>query len=152
MNSRALHAQLAHEKYKSLRRIGSPMREDEIIGFLVSLVGGSITVWLFLKILRWWMHISKQKYEHEETRGVPAWLTGVIERLFFTLLIYFKLPGVPAAMLIWLTLKMVTNWNSPLRKEVDIKHIRLAFTSLLAGLISMGFAVYGGLIARGDIF
>lgn len=129
------------------------MNEEVFIGFLVSLVGGGIAAWLFLKILRWWMRVSKTKDKNEETRAVPSWLTGFIERFFFTLLIVFNLPGVPAAMLIWLTLKMVTNWNSPLRKaEVDIKHIRLAFTSLLAGLVSLGFSVYGGLIARGAIF
>ena len=128
------------------------MDEDIVIGFSVSLIGGGISAWLFLKILRLWMHLSKEKDVTEETRAVPSWVTGAIERLFFTLLIYFKLPGVPAAMLIWLTLKMVTNWNSPLRQETDKKHTRLSFTALLAGLISLGFAVYGGLIARGDFF
>ena len=128
------------------------MNDILAIGFAVSLIGGGISAWLFLIILRWWMHLSKEKAGDDETRAVPSWLTGVIERLFFTLLVYFKLSGVPAAMLIWLTLKMVTNWNSPLRKETDKKHTKLAFTALLAGLISLGFAVFGGLIARGDIF
>ena len=53
--------------------------------------------------------------------------------------------------MIWLTLKMVTNWNSPLRKtdERDVIQMRFAMSALIAGLISVGFAVIGGLIACG---
>ncbi|WP_126453446.1 hypothetical protein [Sulfuriflexus mobilis] len=127
------------------------MDEEIIIGFSVSLIGGGIGAWLFLKLLRKWMRLTKEAEENSGSRAVPSWITGVIERFFFTLLVHFQLPGVPAAMLIWLTLKMVTNWNSPLRKEADKNHTRLAFSALLAGLISLGFAVYGGLISRGDI-
>ena len=122
------------------------------IGFTISLVGGGVAAWLFLKILRRWMNLSKDESPDEPTRAVPSWLTGGIERLFFSLLIYFQFSGVPAAMLIWLTLKMVTNWNSPIREDADAKHIRLAFSALLAGLVSLGFAVIGGVIARGSVY
>lgn len=127
------------------------MDEELAIGLIASLVGGGVLALLFIKIMHWWLQIPKENDETKNIRAVPSWITGVIERLFFTFLVYFEFSGIPAAMLIWLTLKMVTEWNSPLRKGTDTKDPRLALTALLAGIISLGFAAYGGLIASGEI-
>ena len=49
----------------------------------------------------------------------------------------------------WLTLKMVTNWNRPRDEEID--RTTGALSALLAGLVSMMFALIGGLIVNGTI-
>src|SRR3989442_1456443 len=45
--------------------------------------------------------------------GVPPWLTGIIERLFFTVAVAFDLSGVATAMMAWMAIKLATNWNRP---------------------------------------
>jgi hypothetical protein len=69
-------------------------------------------------------------------------------------------------MIAWITVKMVSNWNRAgtvrfvgLKPGKDAgedtaplnRRIRGAFCALLAGLVSMGFALIGGLIAYGKI-
>ncbi len=49
----------------------------------------------------------------------------------------------------WITLKMVTNWNRP-STDKDQKTTG-AFSALLAGLVSMLFAIIGGLIVNGNL-
>ena len=43
--------------------------------------------------------------------GVPSWLTGTIERLFFTTAVAFELSGVATAMMAWMGVKLAANWN-----------------------------------------
>jgi hypothetical protein len=50
-------------------------------------------------------------------------------------------------MLTWLTLKMATNWNHPDWNNVPETRA-YALSALLGGLVSMMFALGGGLIAR----
>ena len=121
--------------------------ESWILGLLiVSLLLGGVTTWGFLKLLRWYLGITK---DESTEKHVPPWLTGVIERLFFTCVIAFKLSGVAIAMIGWITLKMVTNWNRP-STDKDQKTTG-AFSALLAGLVSMLFAIIGGLIVNGNL-
>ena len=115
-----------------------------LIGMSVSLVLGATTVGFSVYWMRKGLHISKPK----QPGRVPAWLTGLIERLFFTVVVAFNVSTTPVAMIGWLTVKMVTNWNRPGRNVDDIP---LAFTALLAGLISMLFAFIGGSICSGMI-
>jgi len=76
----------------------------------------------------------------------PA-LQGLIERLFFTLLIAFNISATAAAMMGWLAVKMVTNLNRP-GSPSDEPIVRArALTGLVGGLVSMTFALLGGLIA-----
>ena len=82
---------------------------------------------------------------------VPPWLTGGVERFFFTLLIALNLPNVDTvtAMLGWMALKMATHWHrpddttDPSDPEVS-RRKDYAFSALLAGLMSMTFALIGG--------
>jgi hypothetical protein len=115
------------------------------LGFAV-LVGGIVTS-LFVWLLRAWTGAPKATASAEEGRSVPPWLTGVVERLFFAVLVGLSVPGAPAAMMGWLALKLATNWN---HSDVTVANARpLAFTALLGGVVSMLFALVGGLICAG---
>jgi len=126
-----------------------------LIGLFVSLVIGGLVTWQFLERLRKWMGVTKEDAD-PATKGVPGWLLGLLERLFFTLVIAFNVSGAAVAMMGWLTLKMAVNWNRPHAGDTDdikrTRRIRFAMSALLTGLVAMGFALIGGLIARGEIF
>ena len=117
-----------------------------IVGLFVSLALGHVVVATFLGRLRRRLGLGSKPQTHDiAIARVPPWLTGVVERLFFTLLIAAGLTGVPTAMVGWLALKFATNWNHPAWKEVPTSRT-FAFSGLLAGLLSMLFAIWGGLI------
>jgi hypothetical protein len=116
------------------------------IGLFFSLVVGSVVTWLFLKVLRCWLGASEPKPRLSAgSKGVPPWLTGMVERCFFTLLVALDVSGVPTAMVGWLAVKLATNWNHPDWKDkLDTR--TYAFSALLGGLVSMLFALVGGLV------
>jgi hypothetical protein len=74
-----------------------------------------------------------------------------VERLFFTVLVGLEVPGAPAAMIGWLALKLATDWNHPDWKEKAAAR-EFAASALLGGLVSMLFALIGGLICAGKLF
>ena len=126
------------------------MSEEWIIGLLSSLVGGGVACWAFLKTLRLWLGVPPKPRLTEGSKGVPPWLTGIIERLFFTVLIGLDVSGVPTAMVGWLALKLATNWNHPDWKNKPNART-FALSALLGGLVSMFFAMIGGLICAGTL-
>jgi hypothetical protein len=76
---------------------------------------------------------------------------GVLERLFFTIVVIFYGAGVAAAMITWMVVKMATNWHliAKSTSEIDRKSLayrRFAFCSLYAGMVSLLFALLGGLL------
>ncbi|WP_157719519.1 hypothetical protein [Pseudomonas oryzae] len=81
--------------------------------------------------------------------SAPPWLTGMTERLFFTVLVAFAVSDVATTMVAWLALKLATNWH---RFQDDSTARYFGFSALLAGLVSMLFAFLGGLIVRGDLW
>jgi len=99
------------------------------------------------------MHLPEKPKpdEKDAPKGVPPSLTGIIERLFFTVIVAFNVSGFISAMVGWLALKLATNWN---RKFWDDTYsARLyGFSALIAGLVSMLFAFLGGLIIRGELW
>jgi hypothetical protein len=50
----------------------------------------------------------------------------------------------------WLALKMATNWNHPDWKQKPSAR-SFAFSALLGGLVSMLFALIGGLVCAGTL-
>ena len=112
--------------------------------FVSMLVGGFVTEFT-LKGLRKMRDVEKG----EESNVWSPWITGFIERGFFTVAVALQFPGFVAAMVGWIALKMVTHWQRMVDKSDDRTQIDLAFTALLAGLVSMFFAILGGLICRG---
>ncbi len=119
-----------------------------IVGLAVSLVGGWVGTWAFLGIFRKLYKLYPLPSAGDA--GVPAWLTGIVERAFFTFLVAFGVQAVAPAMVGWLALKLASNWNHPATPNKRTTRAN-AFLALLAGLISMGFAYVGGLICFGTI-
>ena len=116
-----------------------------ILGLGFSLVVGHFAVDYFLRELRKYMQLGDRPALPAGMNRVPPWLTGGLERLFFTLLVAFSVSGTSAAMVGWLALKMATNWNQPEFGD-DVKARSFAFSSLMAGVLSMLLALLGGLI------
>jgi hypothetical protein len=116
-----------------------------MIGLLFSVVVGGIATGLLLKGLRHWLGTLPKPRLSGDTKEVPPWLMGAVERLFFTVLIGVDVSGTPTAMIGWLALKLATNWNHPdWKAKPDIR--TFALSALLGGLISMFFALLGGLV------
>ena len=116
-----------------------------ITGLLFSVLVGGIVTWLFLKVLRSSLGTPDKARISGGGARVPPWLTGAVERLFFTVLVGLEVSGAPAAMIGWLALKLATNWNHPDWKDKPDART-FAFSALLAGLVSMLFALLGGLV------
>jgi hypothetical protein len=84
------------------------------------------------------------------TERVPALITGVVERLFFTVL-YGIIPdptGVPTLMFTWIAAKVAANWGHISRLSHPLT-TTFTIRALLAGLLSMLAALIGGVIVRG---
>lgn len=118
------------------------------IGLVVSLGGGWLAAWGVLKLWR------PEEEDQDHGIGVPNWMMGLGERLFFTPVVGLELSGAVVAMMVWLTVKMVTGWNrltsdDGQRATDGAARTRRAMASLFASLVSMFFALIGGLIGAG---
>ena len=123
-----------------------------LIGFAVSLLFGQAATLLFVWCLR--RRLERQHPERTDFpwRNTPAdvqpWLTGTVERIFFTLAAAFHVSGAVVAMIAWVGLKMATDWNRP-GGAGGQNPAGGAWTALLGGLVSMLFALLGGVICGG---
>ena len=121
------------------------------IGLGVSLGLGTFGTEYFRERLLDYMDLPKLD-EDEDTRPVPGRLTGITERLFFTVIIAFQVSGAAVAMMAWLGAKMAANWNRQVAETQgdpveNVRRRRGAIAALVTGLVSMLFAAVGGLIA-----
>ena len=119
-----------------------------LVGGTIALIGGGVAAWLFLAISKRLLGIPGKP--ESGAKRVPPWLTGAIERSFFFVLVTAGSQAVAPAMIGWLALKLATNWNHPswnTKTEVRTH----ALLGLLAGLVSLGFAYVGALIACGEL-
>jgi hypothetical protein len=122
------------------------------VGLIFALGVGGFFVWLFLKVLRSDLKLPDDNPDLK-TRQVPPWLTGLVERFFFTIavaLVMKALPVIITAMVTWLAVKMLANWNRPREEtpELTARRARGAIAALLGGLLSMLFALVGGLLSQ----
>ncbi len=121
-----------------------------IIGYGISVLGGGIVGWSFLKFIRSERRLGAKP--PTDADKVKPWLTGFIERTAFTSLVVMGMPGIGTVMMAWLGLKLATNWNHP-DFQNNPKARSHAFAALLAGLISMLFAYAGGVyVLQGYLF
>jgi hypothetical protein len=104
-------------------------------------------------VLRWlhrWLH-DRIGIEDED-KPVQPWLTGLIERFVFFLMVAFEMPATPVTMMAWLGIKMAASWNRSVStspdEEVETKQAQGAMAAVVLGLLSMGFALIGGLLFR----
>jgi hypothetical protein len=130
-----------------------------IHGLVVALGLGHLWTFTFLTVMRnriYHKTLKRKEIIKDVYIGalcVPAWVVGTIERTFFGALVAFDISATAAAMVTWILVKMATDWHRILPPiEEKGKHIigprSLAFGSLLAGMISLLFALIGGLVCR----
>lgn len=125
-----------------------------ILGPVVALVLGHLWTTSFLKVMRNRVYHRAVKDEEEidplftVSLAVPATVLGVIERIFFGALVAFDISATGAAMVTWILVKMATDWHRILAQKGELGPRALAFTSLSASMISLFFALIGGLMCR----
>ena len=130
-----------------------------VLGFAFSMLLGCWLTKIFLERIRESMlEFIKHKYKKDkeifdraveweiEELGVVDHAVGIVERGFFTIVIAFWVPGAAVAMISWIMVKMVTNWHQITGKNLTDRG--LALCSLMASLVSMFFALIGGLFCR----
>jgi hypothetical protein len=121
-----------------------------IVGFAISLGFGYLATQIFLVVLRRLIGLGPKPSPSGSEKGVPGWFLGLVERSFFTTLVGLQVAGAPAAMMGWLALKLAANWNHPdWKDQPDIR--TFALSALLAGLVSMLFALLGGMVCSGGL-
>ena len=122
-----------------------------ILGLVVSLVLGSVLTPLFLKVSYW--VVSKKLSRPESPLGIGDWhpysiIFGIVERLFFTIIVAYDVSGAAISMVAWLGAKMAAYWN---KTTVEDDNRISSLISLLAGLFSMLFALVGGIMVKNGI-
>lgn len=125
---------------------------DLLLGHAVALIGGGIGTPLALNVIRKQQGITEApELPKGAPRPVPGWLTGLIERLLFTWLVALSVSGTAVAMIAWLSIKLAAGWNRP-EGEMSVAIWRgKASSALLAGVVSMLFALAGGILCQGTL-
>jgi nitrate/nitrite transporter NarK len=122
---------------------------------LISLILGSLITWIVWKLLdNYFKNTAKNKNweldsDDIEKITIQPILIGILERLVFSFLVAMEVSGVPTAIVGWMALKMASGWNRIVSGETKYK--MLAFNGLIVSLLSLFFAVLGGLVANGSI-
>lgn len=90
-----------------------------------------------------------------DIRMLPPAFVGFLERLFFTFIVAFEISGASVAMVGWITVKLANFWspwaraNNADRGDESTDFVPFLPSALIGNLISMFFALVGGLICRG---
>ena len=117
------------------------------VGLSVALVCGGI-------VNQYWARKLKKLIGDEDPQYrilIPLSL-GVVESLFFTIGVAFDLSGVMIGMVAWMGAKMAAHWGIE-SKEHQIKNIgTIRFLVLGGTMISLLFAMIGGLICSGKLW
>ena len=128
-----------------------------ILALVVVILLGHLWTTSFLKIIRNRIYYYALKHKEgiediyvSSLSALPAPVVGVTERIFFGALVAFDISATAAAMVTWILVKMATDWHRILdsTKEGKKGPRALAFCSLLGSMISLFFALIGGLICR----
>jgi hypothetical protein len=108
---------------------------------------GHLLVEGFLKWLRGALGL-----ETPQDQRVQPWVTGVLERVFFTIAVGAGVSSdVLTPMFAWLALKLGANWKWAPDGETPKarrKTVNYMFSALLGGLVSLLIAVLAGLFIR----
>ena len=120
-----------------------------VIGLALALVLGHFVTDLFVDLITK-IHFHRYPYDKlkysEKKDEFMAALTGTIERFFFVLLIAFNVNATAPAMVGWIAIKMTPNWAILKRGK------SFAFISLFGNVVSMTFALLGGLVCGEEIW
>ncbi|MEJ2463957.1 MAG: hypothetical protein P8098_20355 [Candidatus Thiodiazotropha sp.] len=115
-----------------------------LYGLAISLVGGLIVAGFYRFVLEKALRTSKPI---QEAKRFPGWLLGIMERLFFTILIATNATAVVPAMMGWLAIKMAINWSNS-KKDYSEEGKLLAFIGVTTGLVSLALAYIGGVYIK----
>jgi hypothetical protein len=116
-------------------------------GFFVSLVFGGIVTQYYARRIRKLIGDEDPHYRI----FIPLSL-GVVENLFFTIGVAFDLSGVMVGMVAWMGAKMAAHWGGE-SKEHQVENIGTVRFLVLGGtMISLLFAMIGGLICAGKLW
>ena len=114
-----------------------------LLGLYISLFLGGFFTTLFQRCV---IKANGQTDADElEKIGGRDWLFGSLERLFFTLAAAISVGGAVIAMMIWVGMKMITHGFWQQNAEPANK---AAMTYLTISMVSMVFALIGGLFCR----
>src|SRR5713101_874251 len=104
-----------------------------LVGLTWALVVGHFGAWAVVKGVRAYLPAARPAAGD----GIPAWLTGIIERLFFTTAVALESSGAAPAMMAWMAIKLAANWN---RAQTPPPNVAAVLSAVLGGLVSMFFA------------
>jgi hypothetical protein len=118
---------------------------------LAVVLGQAIAGSFYYGIEHWAKLTRKDVYREEasQIRGVPSWLTGVIETAVFAPAFVLFPTDAATGAFAWLALKMAVNWQRNMPNDQGIKLRRRAFLALLSGFLSLSVAAVVGLTVRG---
>jgi len=83
---------------------------------------GAWATGVFLHKLRRYTRLPKMDHD-PATLPVPSWLTGIVERLFFTIVVASVGATAAGGMVGWLALKMAANWNRSCRVACCLENL-----------------------------
>jgi len=117
------------------------------VGLFVSLVFGGIVTQYYARRVKKLIGDEDPNY-----RILIPLSIGVVESLFFTIGVAFNLSGVMIGMVAWMGAKMAAHWGqeSPEHQVSNIVTVR--FLVLVGTMISLLFAMMGGLICAGKLW
>ena len=119
-----------------------------LFGILFALVVGHFVVEWFIDLLR-----RRGGVEPRRTNEVDNRIVGLFERTLAFTLAFANFPSYYAILIAWMAAKLALNWKRPLppskenSKEERERRV-YGMSALMAGTLSLGIGVIGGIIAR----
>jgi uncharacterized membrane protein YccF (DUF307 family) len=97
-----------------------------------------------------WLRRESDFKEVRKERCVPPLIVGTFERLLAFILIVSGVDDALTVLGIWLGLKIAASWQVIASKSTKMeREVRVGtMTGLMGGILSLGFGVVGGLVAR----
>ncbi|MDP2787225.1 MAG: hypothetical protein Q8O79_04020 [Pseudomonadota bacterium] len=120
-----------------------------LLGLGIALLGGGVAAWVFSAITVFLLKLPPKSAS--SVKRIPPWLTGLVERSFFVVLVATRVEGVPEAMIGWLAIKLAVNWQK-LDPDKNPDAQTRGLLALLSGAISLVCAYVGGAIISGVIY
>lgn len=120
-----------------------------LLGLAIALIGGGFAAWAFSAVTSSLLKLPPKS--SSTVARIPPWLTGLVERSFFVILVATQVEGIPEAMIGWLAIKLAVNWQK-LDSEKNPDAQTRGLLALLCGAISLAFAYVGGAILSGVIY
>ena len=116
-------------------------------GFFVSLVFGGIVTQFYARRVRKLIGDEDPNY-----RILIPLSIGVVESLFFTIGVAFNLSGVMIGMVAWMGAKMAAHWGKESQEHQVSNIVTVRFLVLVGTMLSLLFAMIGGLICAGRLW